>query len=262
MSARTNPDRAHRGAKKPGPAASVDATEAAKFSAMAEEWWDPAGKFRALHRLNPTRLSFIRDRLAVYFGRDPLSDRPLRDLRLLDVGCGGGLLCEPLTRLGGQVTGIDPTEEAIKAARLHAAEVGVSIDYRHATAEGLATVSEKFDAVLAMEVVEHVANPRDFLDTCSSLVKPGGALVLATLNRTPKAFLFAIVGAEYVLRWLPRGTHDWRKFLRPSEAAAALRPHGVELMEISGVIYNPVTERWQLSRDVQVNYMAFGIKRE
>ncbi|MDH3593662.1 MAG: bifunctional 2-polyprenyl-6-hydroxyphenol methylase/3-demethylubiquinol 3-O-methyltransferase UbiG [Rhodospirillales bacterium] len=246
----------------PGPDAggSVDPAEIAKFSAMAEEWWDPAGKFRPLHKLNPTRLAFVRDRIAGHFERDPLADRPLAGLSLLDIGCGGGLLAEPLCRLGAEVTGIDAAERNIKVAALHAAESGLAIDYRHAAAEDLAGAGARFDAVLNMEVVEHVADLGAFLAASGTLVKPGGAMVVATLNRTPKAFLLGIVGAEYLLRWLPPGTHDWRRFVRPSELARELAAGGLTVTEIAGMAYNPLTDGWRLARDTAVNYMVFAVK--
>jgi len=242
-------------------AGSVDAEEVAKFAAMAEAWWDPEGKFRPLHRFNPVRLTFIRDRLCSHFGRDPLGELPLKGLRLLDIGCGGGLLCEPLARLGAEVTGLDAAEQNIEVARLHAAESGLQIDYRHDTVEALAESGAVFDAVLNMEVVEHVADVDGFLAASAGLVRPGGAMVLATLNRTPKAFLLAIVGAEYLLRWLPRGTHDWRRFLRPSEVSRRLQRGGLEIAELTGVAYNPLTDAWRLApRDLDVNYMLVAVK--
>jgi 2-polyprenyl-6-hydroxyphenyl methylase/3-demethylubiquinone-9 3-methyltransferase len=248
------------GGSAPPGGASVDPEEVAKFSALAAEWWDPAGKFRPLHRLNPTRLAFIRDRAAAHFGRDPGAAQPLAGLSVLDVGCGGGLLTEPLSRLGAEVTGIDAAARNIQVASLHAAQSGLEIDYRHAAAEELADAGEAFDLVLTMEVVEHVADVGAFLAACGALVKPGGIMAAATLNRTPKAFLLAIVGAEYLLRWLPPGTHDWRRFLRPSELAAALRPAGLELTEVTGVAYNPLTDAWRLGRDTAVNYMVVAVK--
>lgn len=242
-------------------AASIDSAEVAKFTAMAEAWWDPAGDFRPLHRFNPVRLGYIRDRLCTRFGRDPKADKPLKGLRLLDVGCGGGLLSEPLARLGAEVTGLDAAARNIKIASLHARESGLEIDYRHGSVEDLAAGGLSFDAVLNMEVVEHVADLDGFLAASARLVKPGGLLILATLNRTPKAFLLAIVGAEYLLRWLPRGTHDWRRFVRPSEAAAALRAGGLEIEEMTGVAYNPLTDSWRLApRDLDVNYMLLAVK--
>jgi len=248
----------------PTKSASVDAEEIAKLSASAEEWWDPAGRFRPLHRLNPVRLAFIRDRVAAHAGRDPLAERPLQGLRLLDIGCGGGLLAEPLARLGAEVVGIDASPENIEVAARHATESGLAIDYRLTSAEALAedltATGARFDVVVNMEVVEHVADAAAFLHASAALVEPGGAMVLATLNRTPKAFALAIVGAEYLLGWLPRGTHDWRRFLRPSEVAALLRDGGVEIAELTGVAYNPLTAAWRLTRDLDVNYMVFAVK--
>ncbi len=242
-------------------AASIDSEEIAKFTAMAEAWWDPEGKFRPLHRFNPVRLAFIRDRLCAHFDRDPLADHPLKGLTLLDLGCGGGLLSEPLARLGAEVTGLDAAEKNIRIARLHAEESGLSIDYRHGSAAALAQGPTRFDAVLNMEVVEHVADVDSFLAASAALVRPGGVMFVATLNRTPKAFLLAIVGAEYVLRWLPRGTHDWRRFLRPSELARALRGAGLDIAEMTGVAYNPLTDAWRLApRDLDVNYMLVAVK--
>ncbi|MGF1631663.1 MAG: bifunctional 2-polyprenyl-6-hydroxyphenol methylase/3-demethylubiquinol 3-O-methyltransferase UbiG [Kiloniellaceae bacterium] len=247
---------------RPG-AASIDEAEIAKFAAMAEAWWDPEGKFRPLHRFNPVRLAFIRDRLCERFGRDPKADRPLKGLKLLDVGCGGGLLSEPLARLGAEVTGLDAAEQNIKVAALHAEEAGLAIDYRHGSVEALAEGKSRYDAVLNMEVVEHVADVGSFLDASAALVRPGGLMILATLNRTPKAFLLAIVGAEYLLRWLPRGTHDWRRFQRPSELAGKLRRAGLEIEELMGVAYNPLTDGWRLApRDLDVNYMMLAVKPE
>lgn len=239
---------------------SVDPDEIRKFSALAEEWWNPAGKFRPLHQLNPVRLGFIRDKAAARFGRDPLGDKPLEGLTLLDIGCGGGLLCEPLTRLGARVTGIDAAARNIEIARLHAGKSGLAIDYRHATAEELTECGATFDLVLNMEVVEHVADVDAFLAASAALIKPGGAMALATLNRTPKSFALAIVGAEYILRWLPRGTHDWRRFLRPSELSAHLRAQGLEIEDMTGVVYNPLSATWRLARDLDVNYMLWTLK--
>ncbi len=239
---------------------SVDAGEIARFSALAGEWWEPKGKFRPLHALNPTRLAFIRQRFVSHFGRDGNESRPLAGLSLLDVGCGGGLLTEPMARLGAGVLGIDAGEDAIRVARTHATESGLAIDYRCLTAEALAAKGHRFDAVLNMEVVEHVADLDAFLGACSSLLKPGGAMVVATLNRTAKAYALAIVGAEYVLGWLPPGTHDWRKFVTPPELTAKLAKGGVKVTETTGVIYNPLSDRWTLGRDLAVNYMAFAIK--
>ena len=241
-------------------AGTIDREEIDRFQRIAQAWWEPEGEFRPLHKLNPLRLGFIRDRLAAHFRRDPRAARPFAGLRLLDIGCGGGLVSEPLARLGFAVTGIDAGEAMLEVARGHAAESGVTVDYRRTTAEDLAAAGERFDAVLALEVVEHVASPELFLAAAARLVRPGGALIAATLNRTPKAFLFAILGAEYVLRWLPRGTHQWDKFLRPSELAAGLRAGGVETREVSGLTYNPLADHWSLSRDLDVNYMLFAVK--
>jgi 2-polyprenyl-6-hydroxyphenyl methylase / 3-demethylubiquinone-9 3-methyltransferase len=238
----------------------VDSAEIARFAASAASWWDPSGEFRPLHQLNPVRLTFIRDRLAAHFGRDIRAAKPFAGLRLLDIGCGGGLVSEPMARLGASVTGIDAAGEALAVARAHAAGAGLDIDYREAAAEDLAATGESFDAVLALEIVEHVADPALFLAEAARLVRPGGAFVASTLNRTPKAFVFGIIGAEYLLRWLPRGTHQWRKFLRPSELAAGLRPHGLTAKEITGLSYSPLTGHWMLSRDIDVNYLVFAAK--
>ena len=237
----------------------IDADEVARFSAMADEWWDPTGKFRPL-KFNPIRLGYIRDRLCAHFDRDPRSLTPLDELTLLDVGCGGGLLSEPLARMGAIVTGIDASEKNIGTARAHAARSDVEIDYRCSTAEDLMAAGETFDIVLSLEVVEHVADVDLFLDSCTALVRDGGAMILATLNRTPKAFMFGIVGAEYVMRWLPRGTHDWKKFVRPSELSRGLRRNGVDVLDISGLSFNPLSDEWRVSGDVSVNYILFGTK--
>ena len=242
-------------ARTPGDT-SVDPAEIAKFAAMADAWWDPEGKFRPLHRLNPTRLAYIRDSAAARFGRDPMGPKPLAGLRLIDIGCGGGLLCEPLTRLGAKVTGIDAGQRNIAIAQRHAGESELEIDYRETTAEALAAAGERFDVVLSMEVVEHVSEPAGFMAACARLVAPGGLLIVATLNRTAKSFAFAIVGAEYLLRWLPRGTHDWRRFMRPSEVTALVRPQGLTLAEAVGVVYSPLADKWRLAKeDLDVNYM-------
>jgi 2-polyprenyl-6-hydroxyphenyl methylase/3-demethylubiquinone-9 3-methyltransferase len=244
---------------------SVDPDEVARFAALAGEWWDPDGGLGALHRLNPLRLAFIRDRVAAHFARDPLGERPLAGLRLLDVGCGGGLLCEPMARLGAAVTGIDAAAENVAVAAHHATGQGLDIDYRHATAETLAAAGERFDVVLAMEVVEHVADLESFIAACCGLLAPsgmtpGGIIVVATLNRTSRAFALAIVGAEYLLRWIKPGTHDWRKFVRPAELARRLRAGGVDVAAMTGVGYSPFSRDWSLSRDLSVNYMVVGMK--
>jgi 2-polyprenyl-6-hydroxyphenyl methylase/3-demethylubiquinone-9 3-methyltransferase len=238
----------------------VDPAEIERFSRIAEEWWDPAGKFAPLHRLNPVRLGYIRDRAARHWQRDALS-APLNGLSALDIGCGGGLLSEPLARLGAEVTGIDAAERNIATARLHAAGQELAIDYRDTTAETLAESGAQFDIVLALEIVEHVADVDLFLRSCGRLAKPGGLVFLSTLNRTAKAWALAIAGAEYVLRWLPRGTHDWRKFLKPSEVVRGLRGGGVEAQEIVGVVYSPLSRAWSLNKnDLDVNYMLYGSK--
>ncbi len=238
----------------------VDSDEVARFAALADQWWDPDGKFRPLHRLNPVRLRFIRDRFAAHFGRDPLADRPLDGLRLLDIGCGGGLLCEPMARLGARVVGLDAAARTVEIARHHAAESRLDIDYRAGTAEDLAAAGERFDVILNMEVVEHVADVGLFLTATAELLRPGGCMAAATLNRTAKAYALAVIGAEYVLGWLPRGTHDWRKFVRPSELVDGLAAAGVTVEELVGVVYNPVTGLWTTGRDLAVNYMAFAVK--
>jgi 2-polyprenyl-6-hydroxyphenyl methylase/3-demethylubiquinone-9 3-methyltransferase len=236
-------------------AASLDPDEVARFSAMARDWWDPAGPLAPLHRLNPTRLAWIRDRIADHFGRDTKSDHPLESLKILDIGCGGGLVTEPLARLGATVTGIDPAAENIAVARHHAAAEGLPIDYRAETAEALAARGETFDVVLILEVVEHVADVPAFVKTAGVLVKPGGLLLASTINRTLKAWALAIVGAEYVLRWLPRGTHSYDKLVTPNELASALVAAGLEVTAETGVMYVPLADRWRLTSDMDVNYM-------
>jgi 2-polyprenyl-6-hydroxyphenyl methylase/3-demethylubiquinone-9 3-methyltransferase len=234
--------------------------EVARFTAMADAWWDPDGKFKTLHMFNPVRLSFLRSRLAAHFGRDPEALRPFEGLSLLDVGCGGGLIAEPMAEMGFSVTGIDAGEKNVGTAAAHAAQSGVKIDYRTARPEMLAEAGESFDVVLTLEIVEHVADLDLFLAMAAKLVKPNGTLVGATINRTPKAWLLAIVGAEYVLRWLPRGTHDWHKFVKPSEFAAHLRHSGLELSELKGMSYNPISQSWSLTADVDVNYLLLARK--
>ncbi len=240
---------------------SIDASEIAKFTAMASDWWDPRGKFRPLHKFNPVRLGFIRDTLVAHFARDATARRPLDGLRLLDIGCGGGLVSEPMARLGAQVTGVDAGEANIKAATVHAGAAGLAIDYRIGTAEGLLAAGEApFDVVLNLEVVEHVADPAAFLTDCAALVAPGGVMIVATINRTAKAFALAIVGAEYVLGWLPRGTHDFGKFLTPAEIATALDAAGLETRPPQGVSYTPLGDAWSLSNDEKVNYMMVATR--
>ena len=237
-------------------APSIDEEEVARFSAIAEEWWKPDGKFAVLHAFNPVRLQFIKDHVCAAFDRDPAAERPLEGLRLLDIGCGGGLLSEPLAKAGAEVVGIDPSEKNIKTAMVHAREQGLDIDYRVTTAEALAEQGEQFDVVLNMEVLEHVNDPAAFIETCASLLRPQGLMFCATLNRTLKSFLMAIVGAEYILRWLPRGTHQWEKFIRPEELEEWLARAGLEVLERTGVIYNPLTGKWlKAPDDMDVNYM-------
>lgn len=238
----------------------VDAGEVARFGALAAEWWDPAGPMGALHRINPLRLGFIRDEACRHFGRDPLGPYPLDGLGLLDIGCGAGLLSEPAARLGAAVTGLDPARPNIEAARLHAAEGGLAIDYRADTVERVAAGPERFDLVLAMEVVEHVSDVPAFLRAAAAVMKPGGLLVVSTLNRTLRSFALAIVGAEYVLRWLPRGTHDWEKFVTPGELRAGLAEAGLGQIRMRGMVYNPLAREWSLSADTAVNYFAASVK--
>jgi 2-polyprenyl-6-hydroxyphenyl methylase / 3-demethylubiquinone-9 3-methyltransferase len=243
-----------------GAEATVDAAEVARFSRLAGEWWDPGGRMAVLHRFNPVRLAFIRDAACRRFGRDAARPPCLDGLRMLDIGCGGGLLCEPLARLGASVVGADPSESNIAAAAMHAGRCGLVIDYRVTVAEALAAAGERFDVVLAMEVVEHVADAGLFVRCCAGMVRPGGLMVAATLNRTLKSFALAIVGAEYVLRWLPRGTHRWDKFLTPQELAAAMTAEGLAMIDETGVVYNPLTGQWRLSADTDVNYMVTAAK--
>ena len=236
---------------------SIDPEEVAKFSAMAAEWWDTKGKFKPLHKFNPIRLGFIRDTACEHFGLDNSVRKPLKGLRILDIGCGGGLVSEPMARLGADMTSVDASEANIKTAMTHADEAGVKIDYRVGTAEGLIEAgTEPFDVVLNLEVVEHVADPAQFLQDTASLVRPGGLMIASTINRTPKAFALAIVGAEYVLRWLPAGTHDFSKFLTPQEVRAPLEQAGLEADQPQGVSFNPLSDQWRLSSDDKVNYMV------
>ncbi|KGJ16636.1 bifunctional 2-polyprenyl-6-hydroxyphenol methylase/3-demethylubiquinol 3-O-methyltransferase UbiG [Paracoccus sanguinis] len=243
------------------PQSSIDAAEVAKFEAMAAEWWDPKGKFKPLHMLNPVRLDYIAGQIAAEFARDRRSLRPFEGLRLLDIGCGGGLVSEPMARLGADVTGADAAEGNIRIARLHAEQSGLGIDYRATTAEALLDAGERFDVVLALEIVEHVADPQAFVTTCARLLRPGGLLVASTLNRTPQSFAAAIVGAEWVMRWLPRGTHDWRRFIRPDDLAGMFAAAGVRVVDRAGMVFNPVTFGWSLSpRDLSVNYLMAGVR--
>jgi 2-polyprenyl-6-hydroxyphenyl methylase/3-demethylubiquinone-9 3-methyltransferase len=237
-------------------APSLDAAEVAKFSAMAEEWWDPTGKFAPLHKFNPVRLAFIRNVSAVHFGRHERALRPFEGLKLLDIGCGGGLLSEPMARLGFAVMGADPSERNVQIARRHAEVSSLSVDYRNTTAEGLAAEGQSFDVILNMEIVEHVADLRSYLKACAGMLRPGGLMFVATLNRTLKSLALAKVAAEYVLRWLPPGTHDWNKFVEPSTLRRLLEESGLNPLKTQGVTFDPLRWDWQLSRDVDVNYMV------
>lgn len=238
----------------------VDPSEVAKFDRLAAQWWDPAGPMRPLHRINPVRLAYVRDEACRHLGRDPLAPFPLEDLAVLDVGCGAGLLSEPLARMGGDVTGLDPAPATIAAARRHAEAGGLSIDYRSDTVEAVAAAGERFDLVLALEVVEHVPDVQAFVRACAEAVRPGGLLILATINRTLRSFALAIVGAEYVLRWLPRGTHDWERFVTPAELRAAVERAGLVGLRPRGMVFNPLADVWSLSADTAVNYLAAAAK--
>ncbi|MES2667763.1 MAG: bifunctional 2-polyprenyl-6-hydroxyphenol methylase/3-demethylubiquinol 3-O-methyltransferase UbiG [Pseudomonadota bacterium] len=240
----------------------VDPAEVAKFEAMAAEWWNPAGKFKPLHMLNPCRLDYITRQIAAEFDRDLTAALPLAGLRLLDIGCGGGLLSEPMARLGADVVGADAAPRNIPVAQVHAAQSGLSIDYRHTTAEDMAAGGEQFDVVLNMEVVEHVADPLAYLTACQQLLKPGGLMICSTLNRNAKSFAMAIVGAEWVMGWLPKGTHDWRKFITPDELTDLIRRAGLDPVDSKGMVFNPLGWSWSLSaRDLSCNYVTASVKR-
>ena len=241
-------------------AASVDREEIDHFAQMAADWWDADGPMAPLHRINPVRLTYCRDTLTRHFALDNPEFEPLTGLDLLDVGCGGGILSEPLARMGATITAIDASEEMIAVAAAHASEQCLTIDYKAETAEGLAAQGALFDAIVSMEVIEHVANIRAFMSGLVSLTRPGGALILATINRTPVSYLQAIVGAEYVLRWLPEGTHDWRRFLRPAELGRYLRGAGAELRDITGMHYLPRMGEWHFTRNTKVNYLAYAVR--
>lgn len=241
-------------------ATTVDPREVERFAALAAEWWNPRGKMKVLHKFNPVRLAYLRERIVAHFGLDPKAIRPLEGLSLLDIGCGGGLLSEPLARMGASVTGIDPAERNVRIASLHAEESGIPVDYRATTAEALADEGARFDVVMAMEVVEHVADVGLFLARAAEMVKPGGLLVAATLNRTKRSFALAIVGAEYVLGWLPRGTHDWNRFITPDELQLALEAGGLKVTDREGVVFNPLTDEWRRASDLSVNYMMVAEK--
>lgn len=245
------------------PQSTVDPAEIEKFQAMAAEWWDENGKFKPLHMLNPCRLDYITAQIAGEFDRDLKSPEPFRGLRILDIGCGGGLLSEPMARLGATVVGADAAAGNIPVAQVHAQQSGLDIDYRHTTAEALAEAGEQFDVVLNMEVVEHVASPIDYLIACRTLLKPGGLHICSTLNRNPKSFMMAIVGAEHVMRWLPKGTHEWSKFITPDELFDLLHKAGLKAVDRKGFVFNPITWSWRLSdRDLSVNYVTASLKPE
>jgi 2-polyprenyl-6-hydroxyphenyl methylase/3-demethylubiquinone-9 3-methyltransferase len=239
---------------------SVDPAEVERFSALAAEWWNPDGKFAVLHKFNPVRLDYIREQVTARLRIDPNQREPFEGLHFLDIGCGGGLLSEPMARLGADVVAVDPSEKNIKTASVHAAEQGLDIDYRASTAEDLAAAGEQFDVILNMEVIEHVADPAQFAATCARMLKPGGLMFVATLNRTLKAFGLAIIGAEYVLGWLPKGTHQWEKFITPDELKSWLAAADCPVVETSGVTYSPLSNTWRKAADTDVNYMVVARK--
>jgi 2-polyprenyl-6-hydroxyphenyl methylase/3-demethylubiquinone-9 3-methyltransferase len=239
----------------------IDPAEIAKFEAMAAEWWDPNGKFRPLHMMNPVRLDYITRQIAAEFGRDLTAERPFEGLRLLDIGCGGGLLSEPMARLGADVVGADAAERNIPVAQVHAEQSGLTIDYRYTSAEALAAEGEQFDVVLNMEVVEHVADPQAYLTACHDLLKSGGLMLCSTINRNPKSFAMAIVGAEYIMRWLPKGTHEWSKFITPDELFKMIEIAGLRPVDRKGYVFNPISWGWSISdRDLSVNYVTASIR--
>jgi 2-polyprenyl-6-hydroxyphenyl methylase / 3-demethylubiquinone-9 3-methyltransferase len=241
-------------------ATTLDPAEVEKFSKMAAEWWNPKGKFGVLHVFNPVRLQYIKEQVCARFGRDPFDPKPFKGLRFLDIGCGGGLLTEPMARLGAEIVGVDPSEKNIKTATVHANETELTIDYRCGTAEDLAAAAEKFDVILNMEVIEHVNDPQAFTQICSSMLKPEGLMFVATISRTLKSFGLAIIGAEYILGWLPKGTHHWEKFIKPDELKAWLGDNNVAVKGETGVTYHPLANAWKRSRDMDVNYMLVGQK--
>jgi 2-polyprenyl-6-hydroxyphenyl methylase / 3-demethylubiquinone-9 3-methyltransferase len=243
-------------AQAPQAPSTLDRDEVGRFARLARDWWDERGPFRQLHRINPVRLTYIRDQLCRRFGRDAKQAASLSGLSVLDIGCGGGLVCEPLARLGASVTGIDPAAENIEAAKAHASVAGLSVNYHVATSEELAARAVSYNAVLLLEVLEHVPNMPAFIKTVAALVKPGGVMILSTLNRTLKAYALAIVGAEFILRWLPMGTHQWQRFVTPAELGAALARGGLTLTDTEGLIYDPFADEWRLGSDTDVNYFA------
>ena len=240
----------------------VDPNEIAKFEAMAAEWWNPEGKFKPPHMLNPYRLDYITAQVAATFGRDMTAENPFAGLRLLDIGCGGGLLSEPMARLGANVVGADAAERNINVAQIHAQQSGLTIDYRHTTAEALAQAGEHFDVILNMEVIEHVADPQAYLTACRDIMNPGGMMICSTINRNVKSFVMAIIGAEYVMRWLPKGTHDWEKFIAPDDLYAMIRVAELTPVDRKGFVFNPITWTWHISdRDLSVNYVTTTLKQ-
>ncbi|MFN3232327.1 MAG: bifunctional 2-polyprenyl-6-hydroxyphenol methylase/3-demethylubiquinol 3-O-methyltransferase UbiG [Alphaproteobacteria bacterium] len=239
---------------------SIDPEEVQRFEAMAELWWDETGPFKPLHKFNPVRLAIIRETVSQHWDRDISSLKPLSGLSVLDIGCGGGLISEPMARLGAEVTGIDPSEKNVGTARLHAERMDLRVDYQATTAEDLADTGAQFDVVLNLEVVEHVADVQGFMNASAALIKPGGLMICATLSRTMKSLALAKIGAEYILRWLPAGTHDWRKFLTPAELTGHLREAGLTVTRLQGVSYNPLKDHWGMSEDLAVNYMAVAMK--
>lgn len=246
--------------KKPAPASTVDEKEVAQFESLGDNWWDESGPMRPLHRLNPVRLDYIRRQLCEHFSL-PDTVRSLKGLKIADIGCGGGLVTEPLARMGATVTGVDAGKENIKVAKAHAAAHGLQIDYQATTVEKIAASGKQYDVVTALEIVEHVADVPLFMKALCKIVKPGGVLIMSTLNRTPKSYLLGIVAAEHILRWVPAGTHDWKKFLKPSELQREIEPHGLEVTDVRGLIYSPLTRDFSLStRDLDVNYLLTAVK--
>ena len=241
-----------------GGPSTIDQNEIDRFSRLAAEWWNPRGKFKPLHKFNPVRLEYIREQACLHFSRDAKALRPFEGLSMLDIGCGGGLIAEPLARLGAAVVGADAAETNVEVAKLHASESGVPVDYRATTAEAIAAGGERFDVVLALEIVEHVSDVELFLSTCANLVKPGGLLLVATINRTLRAYAFAIFAAENVLRWLPKGTHEYARLVRPAEIRRPVEAAGLQVLEEVGVVYHPLADEWRRSRDTAINYMSLS----
>lgn len=248
-----------RAADLPDPGKTVEPDEIERFDRIARTWWDPDGDFRPLHELNPMRVAWLRQALTYHFGLDARAERPFDGLRMVDIGCGGGLVTEAVAGLGADVLGIDASPESVRVAEIHAAQQDVNVRYRLAAPEDLVAEGSTFDAVISLEVVEHVADLDRFVGACAALMRPGGAVVLSTINRTLKSLALAKIGAEYVLRWLPVGTHDWRKFVKPSELAAVLRRHDLALTDLGGIVYDPLQRKWSLGRNLDVNYMALAV---